>query len=175
MDPFHPQCTCPEVGGPKSDHLASISKGPRQKIEYFARVPGHGRGGGGDFFNRFQTLKEGPKPRNGTQMVRFGSPDLRTGALGVKRVRGIVSPYSRGRPTPKKAQNGENTCFIPPPGPATQTMLPVCCLFWTDDEPPNMYFCICFVSDLYSSCHIKAYLKARFSLSSKMYPHELKF
>ena len=24
LDPFHPQCTCPEVGGPKSDHFGAI-------------------------------------------------------------------------------------------------------------------------------------------------------
>ena len=35
-------------------------------------------------------------------MVRFGSPDLRSSALGVKRVRGSVSPWSRDRPKPKK-------------------------------------------------------------------------
>ena len=46
-------------------------------------------------------------------MVRFGSPDLRTSALGVKRVRGSVSPWSRGRPKPKKAPNCQNSkiCF----------------------------------------------------------------
>ena len=46
-------------------------------------------------------------------MVRFGSPDLRTGALGVKRVRGTVSPYSRGRAGPKKAHFGQNSKFDP--------------------------------------------------------------
>ena len=46
-------------------------------------------------------------------MVRFGSPDLRTGALGVKRVRGTVSPYSRGRAGPKKAHFGQNSKFEP--------------------------------------------------------------
>ena len=45
----------------------------------------------------------------GIQMVRFGSPDLRTSALGVKRVRGSGSPWSRGRPKPKKAQNCQHS------------------------------------------------------------------
>ena len=49
----------------------------------------------------------------GLKMVRFGSPDLRTGALGVKRVRGTVSPYSRGRAGPKKAHFGQNSKFDP--------------------------------------------------------------
>ena len=53
----------------------------------------------------------------GLKMVRFGSPDLRTGALGVKQVRGTVSPYSRAEIQPKKAHFGPNreTIFIPPP------------------------------------------------------------
>ena len=46
-------------------------------------------------------------------MVRFGSPDLRTGALGVKRVRGSVSPYSRGRAGSKKAHFGQTSKFDP--------------------------------------------------------------
>ena len=54
-----------------------------------------------------------PKPRNGPQTVRFGSPDLRTSALGVKRVRGSVSPWSRGRPKPKKAPNCQNSKICP--------------------------------------------------------------
>ena len=49
----------------------------------------------------------------GLKMVRFGSPDLRTGALGVKRGRGTVSPYSRGRAGPKKAHFGQNSKFDP--------------------------------------------------------------
>ena len=49
----------------------------------------------------------------GLKMVRFGSPDLRTGALGVKRVRGSVSPYSRGRAVPKKVHFGQKV----DPGP----------------------------------------------------------
>ena len=44
-------------------------------------------------------------------MVRFGSPDLRTGALGVKRVRGIVSPYSRAEILPTKMQKTIKTFF----------------------------------------------------------------
>ena len=50
----------------------------------------------------------------GITLVRFGSPDLRTSALGVKRVRGNVSPYSLGRPAPKKAQNGDQKIRQPP-------------------------------------------------------------
>ena len=46
-------------------------------------------------------------------MVRFGSPDLRTSALGVKRVRGSVSPWSRGRAGPKKAPNCQNSKICP--------------------------------------------------------------
>ena len=46
-------------------------------------------------------------------MVRFGPPDLRTSALGVKRVRGSVSPYSRGRAGPKKAHFGQNSKLDP--------------------------------------------------------------
>ena len=49
----------------------------------------------------------------GINMVRFGSPDLRTSALGVKRVRGIVSPYSRAKQTPKKAPNWQNSKIWP--------------------------------------------------------------
>ena len=45
--------------------------------------------------------------------VRVGSPDLWTGALGVKKVPGIVSPYSRDEKTPKQAQNGETKHIIP--------------------------------------------------------------
>ena len=52
----------------------------------------------------------------GLKMVRFGSPDLRTSALGVKlgvkRVRGSVSPYSRVRDQ-KKAHFGQNSKFDP--------------------------------------------------------------
>ena len=54
-----------------------------------------------------------PTPSFGLKVVRFGSPDLRTGALGVKRVRGSVSPYSRGRAGPKKAHFGQNSKFDP--------------------------------------------------------------
>ena len=46
-------------------------------------------------------------------MVRFGSADLWTNALGVKRVRGSVSPRSRGRPKPKQAQNYQNSKICP--------------------------------------------------------------
>ena len=45
----------------------------------------------------------------GIKMVRFGSPDLRTCALGVKRVQRSVSPWSRDRPRPKKAENCRKT------------------------------------------------------------------
>ena len=50
-------------------------------------------------------------------LVRFGSPDLRSGALGVKKGRGTVSPYSRGEFRPKTAdfsQNRENMLALPP-------------------------------------------------------------
>ena len=51
-------------------------------------------------------MRHGPtKPKNGSKMVRFGSADLWASALGVKRVRGSVSPWSRDRPKPKKAPN----------------------------------------------------------------------
>ena len=53
------------------------------------------------------SFKGGPKPRNGPQMVRFRSPDLRTSALGVKRVRGIVSPYSQAKKRPKRPQTAK--------------------------------------------------------------------
>ena len=55
----------------------------------------------------------GPKPKNGCTMVRFGSPDLQTSALGVKRVRGSVAPWSRDRPKPKKAPNCQNSKICP--------------------------------------------------------------
>ena len=41
-------------------------------------------------------------------LVRFGSPDLRSGALGVKKGRGTVSPYSRGEFRPKTADFSQN-------------------------------------------------------------------
>ena len=50
-------------------------------------------------------------------LVRFGSPDLRSGALGVKKGRGTVSPYSRGEFRPKTADFSQNRekIFSPPP------------------------------------------------------------
>ena len=50
--------------------------------------------------------------------VQFGSPDLWTGALGVKKGRGTVSPYSRAEIRPKKAHFGQHRdkkILIPPP------------------------------------------------------------
>ena len=53
----------------------------------------------------------------GCPEVQFGSPDLWTGALGVKKVRGTVSPYSRAEIQPKKvhfSQNRKNKLLSPP-------------------------------------------------------------
>ena len=88
-NPFHPQCACPEVGRPKSDHFEPFLGfvGPcriRSTLK-------------GDLL-----LRRRQKPICGIKMVRFGSTDLRTSALGVKRVRGSLSPWSRGRAGPKK-------------------------------------------------------------------------
>ena len=55
-----------------------------------------------------------PRPRIGQKWVRFGSPDLWTGALGVKKVPGIVSPYSRDEKTLKNTQNWKNKMFENP-------------------------------------------------------------
>ena len=73
----------------------------------------------GPLFNHFwvwgpslkvDRMRHGPtKPRHLPKMVRCGSADLRTSALGVKRVRGSVSPCSRARIQPKKAPNGQNS------------------------------------------------------------------
>ena len=48
------------------------------------------------------------------KMVRFGSPDLWTSALGVKRVRGIDPPWSRDRPKPKKCPKLPKFKHLPP-------------------------------------------------------------
>ena len=59
-------------------------------------------------------MRHGPtKPKNGSKMVRFGSADLWSSALGVKRVRGSVSPWSRDRPKPKKTQTCQNSKNCP--------------------------------------------------------------
>ena len=56
-----------------------------------------------------------PSPRIGHKWVRFGSPDLWTGALGVKKVQGIVSPYSRDEKTQKMPKTGKHF-FLSPRG-----------------------------------------------------------
>ena len=104
-DPFHPQCTCPEVGGPKSDHFNSNNwflPPPTSRTES-THPP-----------LKVDRMRHGPtKPKNYPKMVRFQSADLWSSALGVKRVRGSVSPWSRDRPKPKKAQHGHNSNICP--------------------------------------------------------------
>ena len=53
----------------------------------------------------------------GLTTVRFGSPDLRTSALGVKRVRRIDPPRSRDRPRPKRPNTGKQFLYPPRAGP----------------------------------------------------------
>ena len=44
LDPFHPQCTCPEVGGPKSDHFCAIfcfAREPPQDLGHIGGIRSH--------------------------------------------------------------------------------------------------------------------------------------
>ena len=88
-------------------YLTRRPKRPSRRPLHGPRGPQDGPSGPHDRPKR-RSRQPKRRPRIGQKWVRFGSPALWTGALGVNKVPGIVSPYSRDEKTPKQAQNSKN-------------------------------------------------------------------
>ena len=68
LDLFHPQCTCPEVGGPKSDHMGAICGGRGLETCIFPKFF-WGRGPDTSIFLGFLGVREAAGGRQQGQMA----------------------------------------------------------------------------------------------------------